>query len=185
MVDVAGILKGEPINVVVSAKSDPRVLTDWGFQHYSKSLGLSTECLNQHRAGVQQADLGDGLGYRNQQAVLRERYFPIFGTCWESLAGGNHFRAWRQNGTEANSGAWFIAASKEENLGRQHMIIPDGYNIGRDWLVEKAVAGGRWKGMWWKADVEWRKGLLEPGWKGINHNISQDGIVAILTVNRV
>jgi hypothetical protein len=25
------------------------------------------------------------------------------------------------------------------------MIVPDGYNIGRDLLVEKAVEGGRWK----------------------------------------
>lgn len=25
------------------------------------------------------------------------------------------------------------------------MIVEDGYNIGRDWLVEKAVQGGRWK----------------------------------------
>jgi len=27
--------------------------------------------------------------------------------------GGNHFRAYKQNGTEANSGAWFLAVSKE------------------------------------------------------------------------
>lgn len=60
--------------------------------------------------------------------------FPIVGACFESVtgarrvasgklftseadesldAGGNHFRAYRQNGTEANSGAWFLAASKE------------------------------------------------------------------------
>jgi hypothetical protein len=25
------------------------------------------------------------------------------------------------------------------------MIVDDGYNIGRDWLVEKAVEGARWK----------------------------------------
>jgi hypothetical protein len=62
--------------------------------------------------------------------------------------------------------------------------------------------------MWWIAEVEWRTGLLEPGTKGsfsdsvvqakapadyqrkgannvsVNHDISQDGKVAILTVNR-
>lgn len=43
------------------------------------------------------------------------------------------------------------------------MIVPNGYNIGRDWFVDKATAGSQWKGMWWKADVEWREGLLEPG----------------------
>jgi hypothetical protein len=58
-----------------------------------------------------------------------------------------------------------------------------------------------WNGRWWKADVEY-KTLLDAGWKGmsvtqpsemtfrlthyglpgVNHNISQDGLVAILTV---
>jgi hypothetical protein len=32
----------------------------------------------------------------------------MWGTCWESFAGGHHFRAWRQNGTLADSGAWFV-----------------------------------------------------------------------------
>ena len=58
--------------------------------------------------------------------------------------------------------------------------------------------------MWWKADVEWKEGLLEPGSEGstnapfffdiffhdlllvgINHGIEQDGLVAILTVHRL
>lgn len=80
------------------------------------------------------------------------------------------------------------------------MISKDGYNLGRDWLVEKALMGGRWKGFWWKAEVEWREGLLNPGKEGgrwfssihadadgivgVNHGIAQDGRVAILTVNR-
>jgi hypothetical protein len=46
------------------------------------------------------------------------------------------------------------------------MIIPDGYNIGRDFLVEAAASVSHWNGMWWQADVEWRRGLLEPGYKG-------------------
>ncbi|KAF9510980.1 hypothetical protein BS47DRAFT_1319355 [Hydnum rufescens UP504] len=185
MIDIATALFGEPINVIISSNSDSGILTDRGFRHYAKSLGYNAECLNQHMGGAQQADLGDGFGYRDQQIILRQHYFPIFGTCWESLAGGHHFRAWRQNGTEANTGAWFLAVSKEKNLGDAHIIVPDGYNIGRDWLVDKAVQGGRYKGTWWKADVEWREGLLEPGAEGINHNISQDGLVAILTVHKL
>lgn len=83
------------------------------------------------------------------------------------------------------------------------MIIPDGYNIGRDLLVERAIVGSRWHGMRWRTDVEWREGLLEPGFKGqirfsrpslpphthfmtpgINHGIAQDGRIAVLTVHR-
>lgn len=38
--------------------------------------------------------------------------------------------------------------------------------LGRDWLVDRAVAGSRWKGRWWRADIEWRTDLLSPGNKG-------------------
>lgn len=83
------------------------------------------------------------------------------------------------------------------------MIVPNGYNIGRDLLVQSAVSGSSWKGISWVTDVEWREGLLEPGFKGINHAdlnilpaphilhiginhaIAQDGRVAILTVHSV
>ena len=58
------------------------------------------------------------------------------------------------------------SASKEEPTAKKHMIVPDGYNIGRNWFVEKATAGSDWRGTWWKADVEWREGLLEPGKHG-------------------
>jgi len=177
--------RGEPLNIIITALSDPYVLTDEGLRTYSKSIGYSEECLGIHLGGKHYADLGDGDEKKAQQFLVRQHYFPIMGTCWESFAGGHHFRAWRQNGTLANSGAWFLGASKEEPTAKKHMIVPDGYNIGRNWFVEKATAGSHWKGMWWKADVEWRQGLLEPGKRGVNHGIEQDGLVAILTINRL
>lgn len=176
---------GEPLNVIISARSDPFILTDHGFKYYSKSIGFSQECLGLHYGHLHQADLGDGNGRVLEQFLARQYYFPIWGTCWESVAGGNHFRAWKQNGTEANSGAWFLGVSLEEDSRVHHRIAPDGYNRGRDWLVERATAGTRWKGKWWKADVEWTRGLLEPGKEGVNHGIAQDGLVAVLTVKRV
>jgi hypothetical protein len=84
---------------------------------------------------------------------------------------------------------------------RHHDIVPNGYNVGRDWLVKRAITGSNWQGLLWKADVEWREGLLNPGNQGfsdcltvgtpyssfvvlgVNHGISQDGRVAILTVH--
>ena len=82
------------------------------------------------------------------------------------------------------------------------MIVEDGYNRGRNYIVERATLGSHWKGMWWKADVDWREGLLERGKRGasprpctheqdlrepvgVNHGIEQDGRVAILTVYRL
>ena len=80
-----------------------------------------------HYGHIHQANLGDGDGRKSEAFLARQHYFPIWGTCWESIAGsysyyllssvhittgiiigGHHFRAWKQNGTQADSGAWFI-----------------------------------------------------------------------------
>jgi len=175
---------GEPLNIIITARSDPFVLTDPGLHTYAKSIGFSDECLGIHLGDLHAADLGDGDRKKLQQFLARQN-FPLMGTCWESLAGGHHFRAWKQNGTLANSGAWFIGASKEEPSSKNHMIVPNGYNIGRNYFVQQATAGSYWRGKWWKAEVEWREGLLSPGKTGVNHGIEQDGLVAILTIHRL
>lgn len=158
--------------------------------------------LGLHVGNIHLADLGDGDNRKPEEFLARQYYFPIWGTCWESLYGGHHFRAWHQNGTLAPAGAWFLGVSKEENTNKHHTISKDGYNVGRDWLVDKALKGNKWKGIWWQAELEWVEGLLEPGrdgklncfsllttllmsiTSGINHHIAQDGRVAVLTVNR-
>jgi len=176
---------GEPLNVIISSHSDPFILTDKGLETYSLSLGFDKECLGMHVGHLHDADLGDGAGRKKEEYLFRQSYFPRWGTCWESAVGGNHFRAWRQDGDDAYSGAWFLGVSKEKDGSKNHGIIPDGYNIGRNLLVEKATAGTFYKGKWWQADVEWKSGLLEPGSEGVNHEIEQDGLVAVLTVRRL
>ncbi|KAI9573684.1 hypothetical protein HD554DRAFT_2012843 [Boletus coccyginus] len=172
---------GEPLNVIISNQSDPFVLTDEGFRWYYKSIGFSEECFGLHYGHVHKADLGDGDGRKAEHILARQHYFPRWGTCWER---GNHFRAWKQNGTDIDTGAWFLGVSKEQDYVKHHMIAPDGYNVGRDLLVQSAITGSSWKGISWVTDVEWREGLLEPGFKGINHAIAQDGRIAVLTVHR-
>ncbi|KAF9031457.1 hypothetical protein BJ165DRAFT_1358303 [Panaeolus papilionaceus] len=176
---------GEPLNIIISGLSDPYILTERGFHEYAKSIGYAEECMGIHYGDRHDADLGDGDGRKVELYLARQYYFPIWGTCWESIAGGQHFRAWKQNGTLANSNAWFIGASKERDSSRRHIIVADGWNLGRDWFVQRAIQGGKWKDNWWKAEVEWRTDLLEEGDEGINHHIPQDGRVAVLTVNRV
>ncbi|EKM52048.1 uncharacterized protein PHACADRAFT_262501 [Phanerochaete carnosa HHB-10118-sp] len=175
---------GEPLNIIISALSDPYVLEESGFLDYSKSIGFAGECMGLHYGNIHDADLGDGLGRKPEHMLIRQHY-PIIGTCWESVRGGHHFRAWRQNGTLANSGAWFIGASKEKDSSKNHQIDKDGYNVGRDYFVEHATAGSHWQGKWWKAEVEWREGLMPRGRRGINHGIPVDGRVAILKINRL
>lgn len=175
---------GEPLNVIISARSDREILSESGFVDYARYIGFSDECLGLHMGMRHKANLGDGLGWREEQLLARQTFrtsleIPLWGTtCWESLAGGNHFRAWRQNTT----GAWFLAASQELSGRARHMIVEDGYNLGRDSLVAKALSSKRHSP--WVAEVEWIQGLLEPGVEGINHNIPQDGLVALLTVTR-
>ncbi|BGP18500.1 hypothetical protein JCM10213_001184 [Rhodosporidiobolus nylandii] len=174
---------GEPLNVIISAQSSPDVLRENGFVAYSRSLGMWNECANLHIGDPQEANLGDGKGWERELFVMRQAVrWPWIGACLESVTGGYHFRTYKQNGSEANSGAWWLAASKEVDLRGNHKIAEDGYNRGRDYVVQRAIAGSHYLGRSWEAQVEWVEGLLQPGNDGINHGIPQDGKVAVLTV---
>ena len=53
----------------------------------------SQECLGFHLGAPQTANLGDGNGSKNQTVEFRQDFGnSIFGSCLESLIGGNHFR---------------------------------------------------------------------------------------------
>jgi hypothetical protein len=134
---------GEPLNVIVSGASDASVLTVEGFLLWVTSIHFGVSCLGQANGTAQSANLGDGGGNATQgsgngdNGVLRWNYYDAyFGTCKETFQGGNHFRWWKQEGTNA----YFLAASEELDLASNHMIAQNGYNDGRDWL-------GEWKGL--------------------------------------
>ncbi|KAH7885465.1 hypothetical protein F5I97DRAFT_1810757 [Phlebopus sp. FC_14] len=204
---------GEPINVILSAYSDSQVLQTnvdtGGLITYFQSIGFSTECLGQHSGSNQGADLGDGNGYLNQTAVIRWDYGNAnFGTCQETIEGGNHFRYWVQNGAQADSGAIFMAASYEMPIADGHNIVPNGYNFGRDWLVGNATAqptivpttnltnttsytgNTTFNNYTYSTTVNYISGLLQNTSQGINHFQSVavngenaiDGLVAVMTV---
>ncbi|KAJ7074359.1 meiotically up-regulated gene family-domain-containing protein [Mycena amicta] len=175
--------QNEPLNIIVSALSSPEALTDRGLVNYGNALGYADDCLGIHLGGPQAANLGDGNNWVNQTQMMREDYGLPIGTCLETLIGGNHYRVFRQNGTAANSGALFLAASKEDPITEQHNIVPNGYNIGRDQVVAAATSGVvSFNGVDYTTTVEYVTGLLPPGANGINHNISVDGVTAVLTV---
>ncbi|GAA5989414.1 hypothetical protein JCM5350_000695 [Sporobolomyces pararoseus] len=181
---------GEPINVVVSADSDPLLMTDTGFFDWSFSINFSGECLGQSDGAKQAANLGGGRGFLNQTILLRENFGDtVLGTCKETIDGGQHYRVWRQNGSLADSGAWFLAASSEGDLASQHMILPNGYDTGRDAVVERAtIEGGTKSPLTNRTFVTTVANASGPAYFGnvsideINHGVATDGIVAILTV---
>ncbi|TIA96885.1 hypothetical protein E3P96_03511 [Wallemia ichthyophaga] len=155
MLDQATPFFGEPLNVIISANSDPHVLSNQGLLDFAKSVGFAAECLNLHIGGKQFANL-DGHGWFKENIELRQSYFPYFG-------------------------AWFLAVSKEKKIKERHKILEDGYNLGRDDLASKALLGGSGNGYSFRTSIEWIDGLIEPGSNGINHHIPQDGRVAVLT----
>jgi len=174
---------GEPLNVIVSGLSSPQVLTDDGFLNWAQSLGFSFTCLGIQLGGPQSANLGDGNGFVNQTTELREDFGDaLLGTCLESLIGGNHLRMFRQNGPDANTGALFLAVSREDNLADNHDIIPNGYNIGRDELAGNATLNPSFGGVDYSNTVVRLANEMPSGSAGVNHGIAVDGTVVLITV---
>ncbi|TKY90028.1 hypothetical protein EX895_000026 [Sporisorium graminicola] len=177
----------EPLNVIVSGQSDAGVLNQAGFEEFSRALHFSPgSCLNISQGGYQTANLGDGNGAKPQTNIMRYNFKQgDGGTCLESLKGGNHFRYWIQNGTAADSGAVFLAASVELNATLGHMIAPNGYDDGRDELVGNATAGTLKSPGGFEYTVS-RTTTSEPlsglSASQINHDIDIDGVVDVLTV---
>lgn len=181
--DNAGDGFGEPLNVVISGLSSPDVLTDDGVINFARAIGFSTECLGIHLGDPQSANLGDGNGWVNQTVELRQDYGDSdVGTCLESLIGGNHFRVYRQNGPSANSGALFLAVSQEQDASENHNIEPDGYDVGRDALVQAAVGTTSFNGITYSTTSETLTGVMPSGTNGVNHGIAIDGNAVLLTV---
>ncbi|KAI0821960.1 hypothetical protein BC628DRAFT_1422131 [Trametes gibbosa] len=207
---------GEPLNVILSGNSDADVLVDredqGGMRNYFLSVGFGAECLGQHAGDAQTANLGDGKGQVNETSELRWDYGdPELGTCQETIKGGNHFRYWVQDGSQANSGAYFMATSYELPIQMGHDIVFDGYNLGRDWLVGNATAqtsliptgnvtngttySGQtsFGGFTYKTDALYLSGILSNSSAGVNHDqtvgnadtLPVDGLVAVLTVSIV
>ncbi|KAK7692685.1 hypothetical protein QCA50_004318 [Cerrena zonata] len=174
---------GEPLNVIVSGLSSPAVLTDDGIVNYARAIGFSTECFGLHSGTPQTANLGDGNGWVDQTIELRQDYGNAdVGTCLESVIGGNHFRVFRQNGASANSGALFLAVSKEENVFEHHTIVSDGYNVGRNELVAAATGSHSFGGVKYVTTAQSLPNEMPSGSSGVNHGIAVDGTVVLLTV---
>ncbi|KAJ9127363.1 hypothetical protein QFC24_000770 [Naganishia onofrii] len=179
---------GEPLNAILSAESDARVLDvnsdKGGFLNYMLSTSLGEECFGQHYGDLQSANLGDGQGNATELEVLRWNYGdPYIGTCRETFNGGLHLRYWRQNTT----GAFFMAVSEELDLASNHLIASNGYNLGRDHFVGNLtnqstvvptlnltntstyIGSTTWANYTYETSVKYLSGLLQNSSEGINH----------------
>ena len=145
---------GEPLNMIISGRSDPFILTEFGLLQWVRafvtaaahmqmqSFGYSRSSFGIDGGNDQVADLGDGVGARTGGVVRFNYNAGMVGSCLESLIGGSHARYWQQSGPSAPTRAWFLAASAELDLSVGHQIADDGYNLGRDWIAGNATARG-------------------------------------------
>ncbi|KAJ7697648.1 hypothetical protein B0H17DRAFT_1158455 [Mycena rosella] len=171
MLNRVGAGGGEPLNVIISSHSSPSVLINDGLLAFAGAIGFSAECFGLHLGAPHSANLGDGHGCVDQAVELRENYgSPTIGTCWESRRrkspSGTELPVYRQDGNAANSGALFLAVSQEEDIIHEHTISPDGYNIGRDLLVQHATGTISSKGITYTTTARRLSGLLVPGASG-------------------
>ncbi|KAF8169843.1 hypothetical protein K438DRAFT_223987 [Mycena galopus ATCC 62051] len=166
---------GEPLNVIISGYSTPSVLTDAGFYGFAASLGFAHECLGLHMGARQPANLGDGNGWVDEITVLRESYGSAsLGTCWETVIGS----------TAKPPPTRFSSPFRRKRACSGTTISRDGYNIGRDLLVQRAARarGTSYKGVRYATTARTLEGLMSPGKVGVNHNITTDGLVVLLTI---
>ncbi|KAG6919238.1 hypothetical protein DXG01_008034 [Tephrocybe rancida] len=115
-------------------------------------------------------------------------------------------RRYKGETTSDTGGAVFMAVSYEMPLAKQHDIIPDGYNLGRDWLIGNITQSSiptsqltsastysgstSANGYTYRSDIIYVSGLLANSSDGINHNLTVavdginavDGLVAVLSV---
>ena len=73
-------------------------------------------------------------------------------------------------------------SKEEEPATDNHDIVPDGYDIGRDTLVQSAVGITSNNGVTYSTTAQNITGLMAAGSAGVNHDIAVDGIVTLLTV---
>ncbi|KAK0555807.1 hypothetical protein OC846_000349 [Tilletia horrida] len=161
---------GEPLNVIVTGISSGSDFSNW-----YKAIGYGKECFGLHSGTAMQAFI-DSRGLYDQEGEIRYAYGEdpdAEGSCAESLAG-----YWQQQ----NTNAWFLAASHEKNIFDHHDIEADGYDIGRDEIVQAATSSSSYNGQTFVASVQYVDGLLPSGSQGINHGIAIDGRTAVLSV---
>jgi len=125
---------------VISGKRSSEVLTKDGFLSYTRAVGYSSECFEQHARGKQRANFGDGNGWLGQRVrnsspfnfrFVNDAYrkssgsIPVPGTSLESLIGGARvcFNFFRDDSKA-------LSISREQGVFAVYNIIPGGYNIG-------------------------------------------------------
>lgn len=171
----------EPINVIlIGQDGDGGTLriSDEHLHQWAQAMGYETDCMGLHKGNYFYAKI-DSFGEKVQQHQFRQVVGPrLFGSCLETLTGGNHFRAFRQNDT----GAWFLGASVEENIFTHHTLVGDGYDRGRSQLVKSAQAGATRDGCWWQPAVVTIDSTFQDGLRDeiLNHGITSDGNVAVI-----
>ncbi|WRT63434.1 uncharacterized protein IL334_000339 [Kwoniella shivajii] len=188
---------GEPLNIIISNQSDPRVLVETmqegGLYNYLEGAGFGGECFGLHMGDKQHCDLGDGYKNQTQRCILRYQYFhnEYLGTCLESIYGGNHIRVFKQEDT----GAYFLSSSAEMDSQSNHDLGMNAYDSGRGQSTSHTTFTGEITKRGWRymTQIEYIDDLVPANRTKWNHYTGvqavggyiSDGLVAVLTVRVV
>ncbi|KAI3481464.1 hypothetical protein L1887_56011 [Cichorium endivia] len=125
---------GEPLNVIVSGQSDSGVLSQDGFEEFSRALYFSPgSCLNISQGGYQDRPTWAMATEPSRRPTScattssRATAAPVSSRSRAATISATGSRT----APPANSGAIFIAASVELNATLNHAIAPNGYDDGR------------------------------------------------------
>lgn len=180
-------VKKQPINVIISNKSDASVLRHTGLMDYFKSLGYEVESCFYGAPNNQTANVSNGTYILNR-----------FGYNWHSAECDTNpdkpvlgIHAWSQNRTNEELGALFIAATVLTTNKQGDKVEQNGYDRGRDLFVSRAtldysndyIGSAANKSMEYKTQVVYNDTqLLANVPKDLDGDVTTDGRVPILLV---
>lgn len=180
-------VKKQPINVIISNKSDASVLKHIGLMDYFKSLGYDLDNCMTGAPNNQTANVSNGTYILN-----RFNYNWHSAEC-ETSRGKPvlYLHAWTQNRTNEELGALFIAATVLTPDKQGDKVEQNGYDRGRDLFVSRAtldysnnyIGSAANKSMEYKTQVVYNDTqLLANMPKDLDGAVTTDGRVPILLV---
>jgi len=122
--------------------------------------------------------LGELCRWKPLQSMATERHARQH---WRLVSRVRRRPALRSPFVSSANLTWTFHRVSKEKTGYKdhHALVDDGYNIGRDMLVARALAPDAI----WEAEVVWVQGLIEPGIKGVLHISQTQTVLSRLLVS--
>lgn len=133
------VTKGQPMNVIISNKSEASILEDLGAHNFYKSLGfLPGPCHTKDDTNrTKEANVG-GIGWGAMGSEDAKWQFPECGSPTNPVL---RFTYWIQYDALGKAGATFISAAMTvpDEAQSDDTVIENGYDLGRDQFIARVT----------------------------------------------